>query len=81
MFKAKLNKHFEEILQHKLDGVDLRHAIINKSLMKKCSDAGLEVWCWTVNDPETALKMKKMGVTAITTDRPRWLKEQLAAKN
>jgi glycerophosphoryl diester phosphodiesterase len=49
--------------------------------MKKCSDAGLEVWCWTVNDPETALKMKNLGVTAITTDRPRWLKEQLATEN
>jgi glycerophosphoryl diester phosphodiesterase len=80
-FQANINRNFEAILSNKLDGVDLRHSIINNSLMQKCTDAGLEVWCWTVNDPETALKMKDLGVTAITTDRPRWLKEQIATQN
>jgi glycerophosphoryl diester phosphodiesterase len=80
-FQANMNKNFEAILNNKLDGVDLRHSIIDKSLMRKCTDAGLEVWCWTVNDPETALKMKDLGVTAVTTDRPGWLKEQLDSKN
>jgi len=80
-FQANINKNFEAIVSKKLDGVDLRHAIINKSLMQKCENAGLEVWCWTVNDPETALKMKELGVTAVTTDRPRWLKEQIATIN
>ena len=45
--------------------------------MEQCKAAGLDVWCWTVNDPETARKMKQMGVTAVTTDRPAWLKENL----
>ena len=63
------------VLENRLDGVDLRHAIITPSLMGKCKSAGLDVWCWTVNDPEIARKMKEMGVTAVTTDRPAWLKE------
>ncbi len=79
-FKANLNKHFEAMVDHKLDGVDLRHPIIDGALMEKCGKAGLDVWCWTVNDPETAMKMKDLGVTALTTDRPQWLKEQLDQK-
>ena len=80
-FQADLNKHMDAIVESKLDGVDLRHPIIDQSLMVKCSDAGLDVWCWTVNDPETARKMKALGVTAVTTDRPKWLKEQIRAQN
>ena len=76
-FKPDLQKHFDAIVESKLDGVDLRHAIINGPLVEQCNAAGLDVWCWTVNDPETARKMKKMGVTAVTTDRPAWLKENL----
>ena len=76
-FRGDINKRFENIVDAKLDGVDLRHAIIDQALVDKCKDAGLDVWCWTVNDPETARKMKALGVTAVTTDRPKWLKEQL----
>lgn len=47
------------------------------SIMEQCRKAGLDVGCWTLNHPEIARKMKEMGVTAITTDRPGWLKEYL----
>lgn len=76
-FRGDVNKRFENIVEAQLDGVDLRHAIIDQTLVDKCKDAGLDVWCWTVNDPETAHKMKALGVTALTTDRPKWLKDQL----
>jgi glycerophosphoryl diester phosphodiesterase len=76
-FKEDFNKHFHQAVEKGLDGVDLRHALINPSLMEKCKAAGLDVWCWTVNDPEIARKMKELGVTAVTTDRPAWLKENL----
>lgn len=74
MSKSDLNKHMTAIVESGLDGVDLRHQMIDGNVMDRCTDAGLDVWCWTVNDPEVALKMKKMGVSAITTDRPAWLK-------
>jgi len=76
-FKADVNKHMDAIIESKLDGVDLRHPIIDRDLMDRCDKAKLDVWCWTVNDPDTARKMKALGVTAVTTDRPRWLKEQI----
>lgn len=79
-FRGDVIKRFDAIVDAHLDGVDLRHAIIDRALVDKCKDAGLDVWCWTVNDPETARKMKTLGVTAVTTDRPQWLKEQLLSE-
>jgi glycerophosphoryl diester phosphodiesterase len=63
--------------EHGLDGLDLRAAIINRKMAARCRDAGLDLWCWTVNQPDKALRMKQLGVTAVTTDRPKWLKEQM----
>lgn len=77
MFKADFNKQFDAVVESGLDGVDLRHNIIDSQLMERCKASGLDVWCWTVNEPETARKMKKLGVSAVTTDRPAWLKVNL----
>jgi glycerophosphoryl diester phosphodiesterase len=77
MFKPDLKKHFDAIVESRLDGVDLRYGIIDRALVEKCHESGLDVWCWTVNDPYTALKMRQMGVSAVTTDHPAWLKENL----
>ena len=76
-FRKELEGHFEAVVEAGLEGVDLRHQIIDQALVDRCHAAGLEVWCWTVNDPETARNMHKMGVSAITTDRPAWLKENM----
>ncbi len=75
--KNDFNKYFDLAVDRGLDGMDLRHTIITPSLMEKCKSVGLDVWCWTVNDPDIAQKMKELGVTAVTTDRPAWLKENL----
>ncbi|PID91393.1 MAG: glycerophosphodiester phosphodiesterase [Bacteroidetes bacterium] len=77
MFKKDLKKQLPVLVAHHIDGVDLRHSMIDVEVMKECTEAGMEVWCWTVNDPAVALKMKNLGVTAITTDRPAWLREHL----
>ena len=80
-FKSDINKHFDAVVESGLDGVDLRHNIIDEELMERCHTSGLDVWCWTVNDPEIAKKMQQLGVSAVTTDRPAWLKSHLQAKN
>ncbi|MFO7933105.1 MAG: glycerophosphodiester phosphodiesterase family protein [Bacteroidales bacterium] len=76
-FRSGVIRHFDEILRGSLDGVNVRHKAVNKNLVQRCRAEGLEVWCWTVNKPEDARKMKALGVSAITTDRPKWLKEQI----
>ena len=80
-FKTDINKHFDAVVESGLNGVDLRQNIIDGELMERCHASGLDVWCWTVNDPEIALKMQKLGVSAVTTDRPSWLKHNLQAEN
>lgn len=80
MFQADLKKHMGPILESGLDGVDLRHQMIDEKLMDRCREAGLDVWCWTVNDPQVARKMMELGVSAITTDRPAWLKKRLVGE-
>ena len=80
-FKSDINKHLDACVESGLDGVDLRHNIIDQELVERCHASGLDVWCWTVNDTETAQKMKEFGVSAVTTDRPAWLKSNLQAEN
>lgn len=76
-FKSNAKKHIDLALQNNLDGLNLRHSIIDTELSELIREAGLDLWCWTVNDPASAWKMKHSGVSAITTDRPKWLKEQI----
>ena len=76
-FRGDLRKRFNDLINSDLDGVDLRHRIIDRKLVNKLNSSGLEVWCWTVNLPEDARKMRDDGVTTVTTDRPKWLKENM----
>jgi glycerophosphoryl diester phosphodiesterase len=47
--------------------------------MKKARTAGLKVFVWTIDDGAAAQNMIDLGVDAIATNRPAWLREQLAA--
>ena len=60
-----------------LEGVNLNHKIIDEDVMQMASENKLEVLTWTVNDPEEARRLTKLGVKGITTDRPGWLKRQM----
>lgn len=77
MFKTDINKHMDALVENRIDGVDLRHTIIDEKVMERCRASGLDVWCWTVNDPLIAQKMRQLGVSAVTTDRPAWLKNSI----
>jgi glycerophosphoryl diester phosphodiesterase len=63
-----------------LDGLDLESGFpIDSDFVRKVHDAGLKLYTWTVDDPEVARKEAAAGVEGITTNRPGWLREQLAA--
>jgi glycerophosphoryl diester phosphodiesterase len=65
----------------KLDGLDLHQGFpINKQFVEKVHGAGLKLYTWTVDDPAVAKAEAEAGVDGITTNRPGWLREQLAAK-
>jgi glycerophosphoryl diester phosphodiesterase len=64
----------------KADGLDLSAtpAVLDKAFGDKVKAAGLKLYVWTVDDPELARKMIAAGVESITTNKPGWLREQLA---
>jgi glycerophosphoryl diester phosphodiesterase len=63
----------------KLDGLDVNHKFpMDAAAVKKIRAAGLELHVWTVDDPVIAKRWAGLGVDSITTNRPGWLREQLA---
>ncbi len=75
----------EELIQTardaKLDGLDLSFkGPIDAMFVKKVKDAGLEMYVWTIDDPEVAKRMIEAGVDGITSNRPQWLKEQVTGE-
>lgn len=64
----------------KADGLDLSATpeILDKAFGDKVKAAGLKLYVWTVDDAALARKMIAAGVESITTNKPGWLREQLA---
>jgi glycerophosphoryl diester phosphodiesterase len=61
-----------------LDGLDLDYRLpIDDAGVKLVTDAKLQCYVWTVDEPAVAQKLVAPGVKGITTNRPQWLREQL----
>ena len=67
----------EEAAAEGLAGVNLKYSVIDEEIMAQAKDLDLEVLSWTIDDPEEAQRLTNIGVTGITTNRPKWLKEQM----
>ena len=62
----------------KLDGLDLDAKFpIDTAFVNAVHAAGLKLHVWTVDDPVVARKLSTAGVDGLTTNRPRFLREQL----
>lgn len=62
-----------------VQGLDLQAVpLLDKAFGDAVLQAGLELYVWTVNDVALARRMIAAGVQGLTTDRPGWLREQLA---
>ncbi|OYW13106.1 MAG: hypothetical protein B7Z55_17405 [Planctomycetales bacterium 12-60-4] len=62
-----------------VDGLDLQACqLIDKPFGDAVLQAHLELVVWTVNDVALARQMIAAGVQGITTDRPGWLRQELA---
>ena len=60
-----------------LTGVNLKYSIIDEEIMTHSRSLDLEVLSWTIDDPDEAKRLSNIGVKGITTNRPKWLKEQI----
>jgi glycerophosphoryl diester phosphodiesterase len=62
-----------------VDGLNLEWKFPwNKEFVSRIKGAGLKAYVWTVNDAPVARRLAEAGVDGITTDRPGWMREQLA---
>ncbi|MGI8905836.1 MAG: glycerophosphodiester phosphodiesterase family protein [Candidatus Sumerlaeaceae bacterium] len=59
------------------DGVNLDHRYLTEELAKKTRDAGLALLAWTVDKPEDVERVTKLGIDAITTNKPDTTRETL----
>jgi glycerophosphoryl diester phosphodiesterase len=50
--------------------VDIAWKLVTPELVKECHARGIQVWAWTVDDPEVMAKLMGMGVDSITTNKP-----------
>ena len=63
-----------------LDGLDLSYKFrIDAAFAQKVHGAGLKLYTWTVDDPAVARSLATAGIDGLTTNRPGWMREQLAA--
>ncbi len=76
--KATVKKRISEIAGTRLDGINLQNIIIDQEIMDLAKAANIEVLSWTIDDPVEVKRLIDLGVTGITTNRPGWLKEELA---
>ena len=76
--KNGLETKIKQAAEAGLAGINLNYNIIDEEVIEKASGYDLEVLAWTVNDPVIGKRMTELGVKAITTDRPKWLKEEMA---
>jgi glycerophosphoryl diester phosphodiesterase len=60
-----------------LDGLDVHYAGVTKEFADAVKASGQKLYVWTVDDPKEAIRLIKLGVDGITTNRPGWLREQV----
>lgn len=75
--KSGLDKKIRQAAEEGLTGVNLKYSVIDEEVMKLAKENNLEVLTWTVDDPVEAKRLTDIGVTGITTNRPKWLKEEM----
>jgi glycerophosphoryl diester phosphodiesterase len=76
--KSGLDKKIKQAAEKGLAGVNLKYSVIDEEVVKLAKENNLEVLTWTVDDPVEAKRLTDIGVTGITTNRPKWLKEEMA---
>ncbi len=76
--KSAVKKRMNEVSTTGLDGVDLSSKIVDQEIMDLARTAKLEVLSWTIDDPTEANRLIGLGVDGITTNRPKWLREEMS---
>lgn len=67
-----------KVKQHHLDGIDVfAGTLANQSFFETMQQENLMVYLWTINDIKHAKQYLPFQPNGITTDKPKWMLEQL----
>ncbi len=64
-------------MEHNVDGLSAQHTGITEDFAEKVMSSGLKLYAWTVNRREEAVRLCKIGIDGIITDRPGWILNKL----
>jgi len=65
-----------------VDGIDVGALdTVDRPFIDKIKKSGLGFYCWTINSPDEANRLVRIGVDGITTDRPAFLRKHLAGQS
>lgn len=68
----------KKVKEANLDGIDVwAGEVADDRFVNIFKEQGLSVYIWTINDISTATYFLNLGVEAITTDRPKWIIDQI----
>lgn len=76
--KPGLKKKLAQLEKEGITGASLKPSIIDEEVMALAKEHKLEVLTWTVDEVTKAKRLSDIDVNGITTNRPKWLKEELA---
>ncbi len=77
---VNLERLLHTVEENGLDGLDVNASFpLDAAMMAEIRRRGKKIYFWTVDDSERARYLWRLGVDGITTNRPGWLKRQLAA--
>ncbi|MBU0543834.1 MAG: glycerophosphodiester phosphodiesterase [Proteobacteria bacterium] len=83
-FSGRIEPSFNSVVdvlrQTGSDGFSSIHKLIDDSFIKEILSEGFEYHVWTVDDPETARRFKKLGAKSITTNLPGYIKKSLTGQ-
>ena len=76
--------HSTELIQiageNGLDGLDVHYKGVTREFAEAVRAADLGLYIWTVNEPQEAIRLIKLKVNGLTTDRPEWLRKHLQSE-
>lgn len=67
LMEAVTEKHMEDLARNRL-GLDVHYRFVSRELVETLHAKGIEVNCWTVDDPQWAEKLANWGVDYITSN-------------
>jgi glycerophosphoryl diester phosphodiesterase len=78
---APVGELIEKARAAKVDGLNLEKGFpIDRAFVEQVRAAGLQLYVWTVDEPEVAARLVAAGVDGITTNRPQWLRHAVQAE-